>query len=66
MLGDSIVSSTHLNIPPLECRTEGCAEHPLEMNASDQHLIHQSDKKFREKNNLEEFLDHIALYVLML
>lgn len=36
------------------------------MNASDQRLIHQSDKKFREKNNLEEFLDHIALYVLML
>lgn len=34
------------------------------MNVSDQHLIHHY--KFHEENNLEEFLDHNVLYVLML
>lgn len=34
------------------------------MTVSDQHLIHHY--KFHEENNLEEFLDHSVLYVLML
>ena len=62
---DSIMSLTHGNIPLLGWSTEGCIQHPLEINVSDQLFIHENYNKFLEKNNREEFLDNTVLYLLM-